>query len=106
ARLGQVMTMSFDVLEEGEDQRSIQLFDLKRRGRDPQPFGGKAHQQLEGIRVRLDGVRTDPPIARQIFAEEGFQIRSERINVGSPVCKVSPARAICCMSVGVACRYQ
>src|SRR5262245_23816209 len=100
------MPVSFDVLKEGKDQWGIQLFYLELGRCDTQPPGSKAHQKLEGVGVSFDGVHAQAPIAWQVLAQEGLQIRSECVHERPPVCKASPAWAICRMSAGVACRYQ
>ena len=73
ASLRQIVTLGLDILEEVENQRRIELLDLKRGRCEAQAFGGEAHQQLEGIGIGVDRVWTYSPITRQIFLQESLE---------------------------------
>src|SRR5712691_8311775 len=101
-----VVAFALDVLQEGQQQWCIELFDLELTGFDVQPARCEADHELEAVSVCRAGVRARLPLMREMFAEEGGKMRSERGHDVCPRCSASPASAICPIKIGVACRYQ
>ncbi|MNL73748.1 hypothetical protein D3C87_1992520 [compost metagenome] len=60
-------------VEEGEDQRCIDVIQGERRGRLAQPPLHEPQQQTEGIAVRSDRVRAGLALLHQPLREEALQ---------------------------------
>jgi hypothetical protein len=106
ARPRRVAALTFDVHQERQDQRRIQLLDLDLAWFDVQPVRREADQKLEAVGVGFASVLAGFPLARQMLAQECGEMRSQRGHAAAPQCNASPAAAICPIKIGVACRYQ
>ncbi len=100
-----VASPGLQVLQEGADQRGVEIGDLEAGGRLAGLLRGEGEQQLEGVAVGGDGVRAGLALADQPVGHVGLQGGGEaghgcRSRCASRRC---PARAI---SSGAADRYQ
>src|SRR5256714_3054607 len=96
---------AFQMLEEGPDQRGVQIGDVElgRLDAGAAPNGGQ--QQPAGVPVGGDCVRAGPALAQQLVGEERLQDRGERAHDRCPnACSRRPAASA--RSSGTACRYQ
>ena len=100
-----VAALAFEVVQEGGDQRRVEMGDVELAGRLGGALGGEGEQQPEGVAVGGDGVRAGCALTDQPVGEEGLQAGASAVIVGlrSGACSRSAASAI---SSGVADRYQ
>lgn len=94
------------MLQEYQDQRRVEPFDLDLRWLELEPAGGKLEQQLEAPGMRLAGMLVRPAFFGQVLAQEAAQLGGERGHAAPPMSNASPASAIWPIRVGVACKYQ
>ena len=103
---GRVAAFALDVPQEGQDQWRVELLDLELARFDLELARREADQELEAVGVGFAGVGACLALMRQMLAQEGGEMRSERGHDACPRCNASPASAICAIRIGVACRYQ
>jgi hypothetical protein len=95
-----VAAVALQMVEEGADERHVEILDLK-IGRLPlHPGGGEAQEQDEAVRVGCDRMR-----ARAAFARGG-EMGRERRHSAPPANACSAAAAMPFSRTGVASRYQ
>jgi hypothetical protein len=105
---GAIAALFFEMVEEGADERSIQILEVKHRGRFLQTLPGKCEEQTEGVPVTGNGVRACLPLAHEAVGEECLEQGGE---VGIGLHRHSPPlpsrrRVANCKSSGTAEIYQ
>ena len=102
-----VAAFALQGVEEVQYQRCRQLLDDKVARSHAEAVGSEEGEHLEGVGVALDGTRARPPVAGQVFTEEGAQVCCQRRHVELPLwCGCSVAKATCRIKAGVASKYQ
>src|SRR5690606_5821982 len=102
ARTGFVATHSFDVFEESQNHRHLDILDLQQAGSLAQSSRGEHHEQLTAVGVGIAGMNAGATFMGKVFAKEGGQVWGKLGHADRPSCKVSPAAAIWAISSGVA----
>src|SRR4051794_33761321 len=92
---GRVVTFDLDVLQEGQYQWRVDLFDVQLARFDFELARREADQELEAVSVRCAGVRACLALMREMLAQERGEMGSERGHDARPRCNASPASAIC-----------
>ena len=94
------------MIEEIQHERGINLLHVKGRRRNRQSLAHELEEQLEGVGVRVLGVRTRASLDRQPLQEECADVGRDGGHWPSPFIKASTALAMSPRSSGVACKYQ
>src|SRR5260221_5251533 len=84
ARLRRVAACALQMLEEGGNQRRVQLLQHQSRWHRPEPARSELEQRLEAVGVRVAGVRTGGTMASQVFAQEGLDMRRNAVHACPP----------------------
>jgi hypothetical protein len=84
ARACRVPAVGFDMLEESEDERCIELLNLERTWSDTEPARREAEQDTEAVSIGFAGVRARSSLLRQILAKEGCEVWSDRGHAAAP----------------------
>src|SRR2546425_7887768 len=108
-----VAAFCLEMVEEGEDERRVDVLDPQGRGRSPGALSGVAEQQLEGVPVAGDRVRAGAALGDQAPLEEVLEQRREAVGLcrhdpppSSVQAKRSKRSAAMAMSSGTPVRYQ
>jgi hypothetical protein len=105
AGAGAVSPLALEVLEEGADQRRVEVGELELAGLLAGLRVGEAKQQPEAVAVGGDRLGAGVALAEQPFAEEGLQDRGEQVH-GS-TCGTRSRRSLTSWSgSGAACRVR
>jgi hypothetical protein len=67
-----VVAVVFEVIEEGGDERRVEIVDVEATGRGAGLLGGEGEQQPEGEPVGVDGVRAGGALPDQAVGEVGL----------------------------------
>lgn len=106
---GSVCSLSFELVEEGGQERSVELDQGQLRRRCSQPLLRVAHEQSEGLRVGRDRVRARATLRDQALRKKRLTERRKgglgfhRAPPFQRASRSSPAAAI---NSGVFVRYQ
>jgi hypothetical protein len=100
-----VAAVALEVVEEGADERRVEVREVEPRGRRARPLGGEPQEEPPGVAVGGDGLRAGLPLPDEPLGEERLEGRGERAHGRSPRWRSRrpPARA---SSSGAADRYQ
>src|SRR5262249_18148499 len=101
-----IAALSFDVFQEGENQRRIHILDLDLRGPYLQPLDRKTCQQLIAVGIGLAGVGAGFALTWQVLAKKGVEVFRQGTHWAPPTWSASPEWAICRNSTGVARKYH
>jgi len=77
AGAGGVVPLCLEMIEEGEEQFRREMFDHDRAGSGTEPIGCEAEQQHEAVGIAGHGMTAGIALARQVFAKERAETRSE-----------------------------
>lgn len=103
---GAIVTLGFQVCQEGQHEGRVELFELQLRRRHLAPRARERQQQLERVGVRLARVLAGALLEWQAFAQVCRQVRRESGHEAPPRKWRSVVDAIADIREGVACRYQ
>ena len=110
AGLNAVGAVLFEVIEEREDHRSIEVVQGERLGLPVTVLTEEREQQAEGVAVDLDGLGAGGLLLHEMIGEERAEQRAEGGTVGHgapfPSMKASKRAAAGSSTGGVAARYQ
>ncbi len=100
-----VAPIALEVVEEGADERRVDLADIERRWSCPGAVGGERQEQAERVAIGGDRLRARLALPDEPIGEERLEGRGERAHGRSPRWRSrrSPAAA---SSSGAADRYQ
>ncbi len=85
-----VAALSLQVREELEPERRVELLERQCRGRYAEPLRREGEEQLERVRVGVDGVPAGLALLRQPLAEVGGEVRGEWRHGRPPVSEGRP----------------
>jgi hypothetical protein len=107
ARHRRVFARILEILQEGADEASVELFQRQRRWPDLQSLRGEHEEQLEAQGIGVTRVPTDATLAGERLVEEHLDEGSNRRHDCLPSqMNSSPAAATSRMRSAVASRYQ
>src|SRR5438128_10242066 len=100
-----IAPLGLEVVQEGADERGVQIVQVELSGRPPRLVTGEAEQQPEGVAVCSYGVRARLALADKPLSEECLQGWSERAHTG---CLSDWSRRVAARdsNSGVADKYQ
>ena len=78
ARACRVPARGFDMLEESEDERCIELLNFEPTWSGTEPVRREAEQDTEAVSIGFAGVRTGSSLLRQMLAKESCEVWSNR----------------------------
>jgi hypothetical protein len=102
---GAVSPSVLEVVEEGPDQRRVEVGELEPGGRRARSLLGEGEQEPERVPVGGDRVRAHLPLGEEPLGEERFQDRGKRAH-GSTPREASSRLAAKASSSGLPDRYQ
>lgn len=85
SRRHRVSALALEVIEEGADQRGVEVGDLELRRRAAGPPLGELHQQPDRVAVGGDRLRARRTLVDQPLGEERLQGRGERAHERPPI---------------------
>ena len=104
-----VSSLTFELIEEGGQERSVELDQGQLRRRCSQPLLRVAHEQAEGLRVGRNRARARTPLRDQAFCKKRLTERCEGglgLHRAPPSQRASRSRLAADINSGVFVRYQ